>query len=75
MSEEMKNNLNDEELNKDQLDNAVGGDGSSGLPPVPNSPAIRELKKKVTCPNCGNVMVVPALSKLNITCNKCGADI
>ena len=48
MSEEMKNNLNDEELNKDQLDGAVGGAGGKG----------GSKKMTIVCPECGNTVTV-----------------
>lgn len=54
MSEEMKNNLNNEELNKEQLEDAVGGDGIPSYGPggstEPIIPTVR------TCPICGSPM-------------------
>lgn len=76
MSEEMKNNLNDEELDKEQLEGVAGGDRDIGggmgdgkdLPPLPTVNGT----KKVNCTCCGAVNEVPITTRVYTTCTSCG---
>ncbi len=72
MSEEMKKNIDDAELNREQLEDAAGGiiipDKLPDFPQLPKT-------KYVTCWKCLTVMEVP-ISKLEIiTCTGCGASV
>ncbi len=76
MSEEMKKNVSDEELNKEQLEGVAGGDrdigggmgGGKDLPPLPTVNGT----KKVNCTCCGAVNEVPITTRVYTTCTSCG---
>ena len=82
MSEEMKKNVRDEELNKEQLEGVAGGDrdigggigggmgGGKDLPPLPTVNGT----KKVNCKCCGAVNEVPIAAWGYTTCTSCGKE-
>jgi hypothetical protein len=80
MSEEMKKNISDEELNKEQIDEVAGGI----LPPPSHIPTCSQCGSPMTrgngvmyyCPNgCRPTPPPIAGSTKKVTCKKCGATI
>ena len=68
MSEEMKKNIDDAELNREQLEDAAGGIEL----PRPKLPT-----KTITCPKCGQETEIPLLVSAGtvIICTKCWEEI
>lgn len=80
MSEEMKKNVSDEELNREQIDEVAGGI----LPPPSHIPTCSQCGSPMTrgngvmyyCPNGCHATPPPiAGSTKKVTCPKCGATI
>jgi len=79
MSEEMKKNVNDEELNNEHLENVTGGDQNTGggmsgsggtFPPTGGRGGSKTMT--VVCPACSNtVTVTVGVFSNGVTCPIC----
>ena len=79
MNDEMKKNLNNEELNKEQLGNVTGGDdrtisGSGGSSPSGGRGGSK--KATVICPECSSTVTVTVKAfSDNVICPACKKSI